>query len=113
MKTIQINPLWIEFGAPALAAGLLLGVLIPWLIARSRQRRLANDIRLLETRIKDQDALQARKGFSLRRGHDQARNAFSELANQSLKSNSETFLRLAEAEPRRASGTRETRTGRS
>ncbi len=96
MNTIQINPLWIEFGGPALAAGLLLGALIAWLLARSRQRRLADDIRLLETRIKDQDALQAERDAAYDAATTRLATAFSELANQSLKANSETFLRLAE-----------------
>lgn len=96
MNTIQINPLWIEFGGPALAAGLLLGALITWLIARSQQKRLADDIRLLETRIKDQDALQTERDSAYDAATTRLATAFSDLANQSLKSNSETFLRLAE-----------------
>ena len=54
MNTITINPLWLEIGGPALAAGLLLGGLIVWLFLSSRQRRLAD-------RLKDQEALQAER----------------------------------------------------
>ena len=57
MNTISISPLWIEFGGPALAAGLLLGGLMMWLVFRSRQRRLRETIESLSDRIKDQDAL--------------------------------------------------------
>ena len=96
MKTIQINPLWIEYGAPALAAGLLLGVLIAVLVARSRHKRLENDNLLLATRIKDQEALQTERDSAYDAATTRLATAFSELANQSLKSNSETFLRLAE-----------------
>jgi DNA recombination protein RmuC len=96
MKTIQIDPLWIEIGGPALAVGLVLGALIAWLTARSRQNRLNDDIRLLETRIKDQDALQAERDSAYEAATTRLATAFSNLANQSLKANSENFLRLAE-----------------
>jgi len=96
MKTIQINPLWIEFGAPALAVGLLLGALITVLIARSRHKRLHNDLRLLETRIKDQHALQVERDSAYEAATTRLATSFSELASQSLQSNSENFLRLAQ-----------------
>jgi len=96
MRTIEINPLWIEIGGPALAAGLVVGALIAWLIGRSKQRRLDDDIRLLETQIKDQDALQAERDSAYEAANTRLATAFSDLANQSLKSNSENFLRLAE-----------------
>lgn len=96
MNTIQIDPLWIQFGGPALLAGFLIGALIAWLILRSRNNRLENDIRLLETRIKDQDALQVERDAAYEAATSRLATAFSQLANQSLKANSETFLRLAE-----------------
>ena len=96
MNTIQIDPLWIEIGGPALAAGLLLGVIIAWLIARSRQKGLEDDNRLLETKLKDQDALQVERDAAYEAATTRLATSFSELANQSLKANSETFLRLAE-----------------
>jgi DNA recombination protein RmuC len=96
MNTIQIDPLWIEIGGPALLSGIVLGGLIAWLILRSRQKRLENDILLLETRIKDQDALQVERDSAYEAATSRLATAFSDLANQSLKSNSETFLRLAE-----------------
>ena len=34
MNTIQIDPVWIQVGGPALLAGVLLGALIAWLILR-------------------------------------------------------------------------------
>ncbi len=95
MNTIQIDPLWIEFGGPALLAGLVLGALIAWLIMRGQKRRLENDIRLLETRIKDQEALQTERDSAYEAATTRLATAFSELANKSLKSNSDNFLRLA------------------
>lgn len=96
MTTIQIDPLWIEIGGPALAAGLFLGILITWLIARNRRKRLKEYIHLLEVRLKDQDALQVERDSAYEAATTRLATAFSELANRSLKDNSETFLRLAE-----------------
>ncbi len=96
MNTIQINPLWIEIGGPALAAGLLLGAIVTWLVARSRQKRLEEHNRLLESRIKDQEALQTERDAAYEAATSRLATAFSDLSNQSLKANSETFLRLAE-----------------
>ena len=96
MNTITINPLWLEFGGPALAAGLLLGGLIMWLISRSRQRRLGESVETLSNRIKDQDALQAERELAFEAATSRLATAFSDLSNQSLKANSESFLRLAE-----------------
>ena len=58
MQTIEINPLWIEIGGPALLAGLALGALISWLLSRSKQQHLQEYIKLLEASVKDQDTLQ-------------------------------------------------------
>lgn len=96
MTTIQIDPLWIQIGGPALAAGLLLGGLIAWLIMRGPHRRQREYNRLLETRLKDQDALQAERDSAYDAATTRLATAFSSLANQSLQANSETFLRLAE-----------------
>ena len=96
MNTIQIDPLWIEIGGPALAAGLLLGAFIAWLIARSREKRMAMEIELLGTRVKDQDALQVERDSAFETATTRLTQTVTQLANQSLQSNSETFLRLAE-----------------
>ena len=84
MNTIQIDPLWIEIGGPALLAGLALGGLIAWLFMRSRKNRLQDDVRLLETRIKDQDALQTERDSAYEAARTRLATAFSDLANQSL-----------------------------
>jgi len=96
MTTISINPQWIEFGGPSLAAGLLLGGLIMWLISKSRQRRLRESVETISNRIKDQDALQAERELAFEAATSRLATAFSDLSNKSLKSNSENFLRLAE-----------------
>ena len=96
MMSLTIDPLLLQFGAPALAAGLALGALVVWLVMRVRQKRSAEDIVALETRIKNQDSLQQEREIAFEAANAQLTRAFSELANQSLKSNSENFLRLAE-----------------
>lgn len=96
MTSIQINPLWIEIGVPGLLMGLVLGALVAWLVARSRLTQRRFEIRELENRIKDQEALQIERDAAYEAATTRLATAFSELSNQSLKANSETFLRLAE-----------------
>jgi len=89
MNSITIDPLLLEYGLPALGLGLLLGALISWAFYRRRQRTL-------ETQIQNQDAIQKEREIAFEAANAQLTRAFSDLANQSLKSNSETFLQLAE-----------------
>jgi DNA recombination protein RmuC len=89
MESFTIDPLLIHYGLPALGAGLLLGALVTWLIGRQRRRDL-------EERIQSQDALARERDVAFEAANAQITRAFSELANQSLKANSETFLKLAE-----------------
>jgi len=96
MTTISFSPLWIIFGGPALAAGLLLGGLIVWLVFRSQQRRHRETVAALGDRITDQEALQGERNSAFEAAANRLATVFSDLANQSLKSNSENFLRLAE-----------------
>jgi len=96
MTKISIPPALIEFGAPLLLAGIAIGALLAWLVARGRTLRLVRGNRELETRIKDQEALQREREIAFEAATNKLTSAFSELANQSLRANSETFLRLAE-----------------
>ncbi|MEE8297399.1 MAG: DNA recombination protein RmuC [Hyphomicrobium sp.] len=89
MNPVSINPLYFAIGAPALLAGLLLGALIVWLVVRHKQRGL-------ELQVKSQEALQMERDTSLDAANARLVQAFSDLSTQSLKSNSESFLRLAE-----------------
>ena len=96
MDAITFNPLWVDFGAPALLAGLVLGCCIAWLVMRGRQKRLEETVSSLGERIKDQDILQIEREAAMDAATSRLVTAFSELSNQSLKANSESFLRLAE-----------------
>lgn len=96
MPTITLDPLYFQIGGPALAAGLLLGVLVTWLVTRARRRRLQQELAVLELRVKDQDALQRERDAAFEAATGRLTAAFSELANRSLRDNSDHFLKLAE-----------------
>ena len=89
MNSITIDPLLLEYGLPALGLGLFLGALISWVFYRRRQHAL-------EAKIKNQESIQQEREIAFEAANAQLTRAFSDLANQSLKSNSETFLQLAE-----------------
>jgi DNA recombination protein RmuC len=89
MDPITINPLYLEIGAPALALGLILGVIITWLAARRKQLRL-------ERQIKTQEALQQERETTFEAANAKLVQAFTDVSTRSLKSNSENFLQLAE-----------------
>jgi len=89
MNSITIDPLLLEYGLPALGLGLLLGALISWAYYRRRQHAM-------EAQIRNQESIQKEREIAFEAANAQLTRAFSELANQSLKSNSETFLQLAE-----------------
>ena len=96
MISITIDPVFVEVGLPALLLGLLLGALVTWLIQRRKRAALAVRLSDAETRLKSQEALQAERDDAFDLAHAKLTQAFANLANQSLKSNSENFLRLAE-----------------
>ena len=89
MSPITINPLYLEIGGPALLVGLAIGGLIGWLISRRKQASL-------EMQLKSQDALRSERELAQEAANARLTQAFSELGNQSLKSNSDSFLKLAE-----------------
>ncbi len=96
MTTLTIPPALIDYGLPMLLAGLVLGSLVTWLVTRQRRLRLEQAVRELETRVKDQETLQRERELAFEAASGRLTAAVSELANRSLKSNSENFLRLAE-----------------
>lgn len=96
MPTLTISQLHLDIGLPAAIAGLLIGALIMWLFLRARQQRLVRQIQDLESRVKAQDALQMERDAAFEVATTRLATAFSDLSSQSLKSNSETFLRMAE-----------------
>jgi DNA recombination protein RmuC len=87
--SLTIDPAAIAYGLPAGLAGLAVGAVAVWLGLRRRQHRL-------EAQIRSQESLRQEREIAFEAANAQLTRAFSELANQSLKSNSESFLRLAE-----------------
>lgn len=96
MMAIEIDPRWLEFGGPALLAGLVLGIILTWLVMRRRRQQLEEESDELRERIKNQEALQNERDAAFQAASSELARSFGELANRSLQSNSETFLRLAE-----------------
>ena len=89
MLSFNLDSVFLEVGGPALVIGPVLGALATWLILRRRQRDL-------EARVRNQESLQQERQIAFEAANAQLTKAFAELANQSLQSNSENFLRLAE-----------------
>lgn len=79
MNSFTLDPLYLTIGVPALALGLILGVVIALLIGRSRQKRMAEE---------------RESAFEL--ANARLTQTFAELSNRSLQANSDTFLKLAE-----------------
>ena len=96
MTIISLDPKYLEIGAPALAIGILLGALIAWLIHRRSQRIADSEIASLEVQVKNQDSLQQERDIAFEAATSRLARSFSEMSSQSMQSNSENFLRLAE-----------------
>ena len=79
MNSFTFDPAYLTIGLPAAVIGLLLGVLITWLITRSRHKRM----------IEERES-----AFEL--ANAKLTQTFTELSNRSLQANSDAFLKLAE-----------------
>ncbi|NCF74005.1 MAG: DNA recombination protein RmuC [Gammaproteobacteria bacterium] len=79
MNSFSYDPVYLTVALPAAAIGLLLGILLTWLVGRSRQQRM----------IEEREA-----AFEL--ANARLTEAFADLSNRSLQANSDTFLKLAE-----------------
>ena len=96
MLSITANPVLIEVALPAAAGGLVIGALLGWLIAKRRQKALALEIEKLQQTIKTEESLQHERAAAFEAANARLAQSFHEIANQSLKSNSDHFLKLAE-----------------
>ena len=94
--SMDLPPIVWQVGVPALVAGLVIGLITGWLIGAARRRSLERRNFLLETRLGSEEELQDERDRAFDAAVGQLTAAFAELSNQSLRSNSETFLRLAE-----------------
>lgn len=77
------------------AGGLLLGLLVASLFALRRIGLLRTEIAVRDTRIKDQEALDRERQQALERAEEKLTATFGSMASQSLRDNSESFLKLA------------------
>ncbi|MDJ0759103.1 MAG: DNA recombination protein RmuC [Woeseiaceae bacterium] len=96
MLSITANPVLVEVALPAAAIGLAIGGLLGWWIAHRRQKALNEEIDNLQQTIKSEESLQHERAAAFEAANARLAQSFSELANQSLKSNSDHFLKLAE-----------------
>lgn len=96
MISFSFDPVYLEVGAPALGIGLLLGLLIMWVIARQRRKRLLVELEYAEANLKNQEALQEERETAFELANARLKEAFAEISNRSLRDNSDTFLKLAE-----------------
>jgi DNA recombination protein RmuC len=96
IASLTYDPVLVELGLPALLIGLVIGAFIAWLVARRRRETLESDIDRLEAEIKSQEALAEERERTLDAANAKLAQAFADLSSRSLKTNSETFLRLAE-----------------
>ena len=61
MISFSLDPVYVDVGLPALGVGILLGAAVTALIARNRRRSLERDLDQAETRLKNQQALEAER----------------------------------------------------
>jgi DNA recombination protein RmuC len=86
-------PLWLA--GTACAAALAAGLLLHWLLVRGRMARLAAERDDADRRVKDQETLRAEREAAFELAASRLQQSFGDLANRSLRVNSEAFLRLA------------------
>jgi DNA recombination protein RmuC len=81
--------------AVALLAGFALGWLMAALRAQRNEKRLSVDLEVARSQLQTQAALEEERGATIERAQERLKNAFDALATESLRSNSELFLKLA------------------
>lgn len=96
MRTVSLQPELIDWALPGAAAGLLLGALLAWLIMRARNATLEETIDELRQQVASDERLRAEREAAFEAANTRLAQSFSEMASQSLRSNSEHFLKLAE-----------------
>ncbi len=96
MISFSIEPVYLEVGLPALGIGLAIGLLVMWLVARRGRSRLIDEIDQMTARLKNQEALQQEREAAFELASARLTQAFADISNRSLRTNSDTFLKLAE-----------------
>lgn len=94
--TLSFPEEWLMVGAVCLAVGLLFGLLLDWLFARRIQNRLHQQIQTLEQEALLREKLEEERDSAMQLASAELKSTFNSLASDSLRSNSEHFLKLAE-----------------
>jgi DNA recombination protein RmuC len=89
MISFTVDPNLLQYALPAAAIGLLTGAFIVWAAMRHGRREL-------ESKLRTQEALESERDSAFEAATARLARSFADLSQQSLKSNSENFLRLAE-----------------
>jgi DNA recombination protein RmuC len=79
----------------SLLLGLILGALITSLRARKRSEALHVEVAVLKAQVRTEQQLERERQESLDRAAERLKSAFDTVAGQSLRANSEVFLKLA------------------
>jgi len=88
------GPLLLAAGA-ALLLGLLLGALLASWLNRKRSQDLHVELAVLQAQVKTEQQLEQERQDSLQRAAERLQASFETVAGQSLRANSEVFLKLA------------------
>src|SRR5210317_1747762 len=96
MISVSLDSVYVNVGLPALGIGVLLGLFVMWLVARSRRNKLLRELADAEASLKNQEALQQEREAAFELANAKLTQAFADISNRSLRANSDTFLRLAE-----------------
>ncbi|MBM0105310.1 DNA recombination protein RmuC [Steroidobacter sp. S1-65] len=86
--------IWL-IGSVALVVGVAFGALIASLRSRQRAQSLHVELAVLKAQIKGEEQLERERHAALERSMERLKSSFDSIANQSLHSNSELFLKLA------------------
>jgi len=90
-----VNGTLILAAAAALLFGLLLGGLIASWLNRRRSEALHVELAVLKSQVKTEQQLEQERLQALERASERLQSSFESVAGQSLRDNSEVFLRLA------------------
>ena len=96
MISVSLDSVYVNVGLPALGIGILLGLFVMWLVARSRRNKLLRELADAEASLKNQEAIQAEREAAFELANAKLTQAFADISNRSLRANSDTFLKLAE-----------------
>ena len=96
MISVSLDSVYVNVGLPALGIGVLLGLFVMWLIARSRRNTLLRELADAAASLKNQEAIQTEREAAFELANAKLTQAFADISNRSLRANSDTFLKLAE-----------------